>query len=69
MTTILVANLNQKPRPDVYRAAVFFKLKFQLLIAAADSNQQAQNKDEQVDVGQVHRQSGGQILVVAVAAG
>jgi hypothetical protein len=68
MTTILIANLNQKPRPDVDRAAVFSKLKFQL-IPAGGSNQQAQNENEQVDVGQVHRQSSGQILVVAVAAG
>ncbi len=68
---ILVPKLNktQKPQPDIDRAAVFFKLKFQLLIAAVDSNQQAENENEQVDVGQVHRQSSGQILVVAVAAG
>lgn len=58
MTTILVVNFNQKPRLDVDRDAVFFKLKFQL-IAAVESNQQAQNENEQVDVGQVHRQSGG----------
>ena len=59
MTTILIPNLNKKkPRLDRHRAAVFFKLKFQL-IPAVESNQQAQNKDEQVDVGQVHRQSGG----------
>jgi hypothetical protein len=68
MTTILIPNLNQKPRPDVDRAAVFFKLKFQL-IPPVESNQQAQNENEQVDVGQVHRQSSGQILIVAVAAG
>ena len=69
MTTILIPNLNQKPRPDVDRAAVVFKLNFQCLIAAVESNHQAQDEDEQVDVGQVHRQSGGQILIVAVAAG
>lgn len=60
---------NKKPQPDVDRAAVVFKLNLQGLIAAVESNHQAQNEDEQVDVGQVHRQSGGQILVVAVAAG
>ena len=65
---ILISNVNQKPRPDVDRAAVFFKLKFQL-IPTVESNQQAQNENEQVDVGQVHRQSSGQILIVAVAAG
>jgi hypothetical protein len=50
---------NKKPQPDVARAAVVFKLNFQGLIAAVESNQQAQNEDEQVDVSQVHRQCGG----------
>ncbi len=39
------------------------------LIAAINRNQQAQDKDKQVDVSQVHRQRCWQVLVVAVGAG
>ena len=64
-----IVKVIKQPQPDVDRAAVLFKLNLQGLIATVESNHQAQNKDEQVDVGQVHRQSGWQILVVAVTAG
>ena len=64
---ICVPELSKNKKPRLDRVAVV-RVKFQL-VAAVESNHQTQNEDEQIDVSQVHRQSSGQILVVAVAAG
>ena len=38
------------------------------LVAAIDGNQQPQNEDEQIDVSQIHGQSGRQVLLIAISA-